>query len=182
MPWRDRSHAGVSVTTDSAIGLPAVYRCQSINSDIVSSLPISTYVKQGTGRGPGKVPVWVDSPNDEMSFPEFLGQLQTSLEQDGNAFALKAATPRRGARRPLSAGPAGGTGGRAKTSSSSTSSQQLGGEEARIEANEMLHIRGFTLPGALRGSSPIIGHERGYRAGPGRSSSSAPSSSGRAPR
>lgn len=155
MPWVNQSHAGVSVTSDTAMGLPAVYRCQAINSDIVSTLPISTYAKQGAGRLPAKMPTWAESPNDDMDFHELLGQLQTSLEQDGNAFALKAVTPQ-GALAGLY--PVDPRAVRIERENNRLVYwvQQLAGAEARVEANEMLHIRGFTLPGQVRGQSPIL--------------------------
>jgi HK97 family phage portal protein len=152
--FRNATHSGVGVTSDTAVGLPAVYRCQSINSDVVSTLPLTTRLKRGTVTLPYDPPSWAKSPNDDMDFPEFLGQVQTSLEQDGNAFALKAST-RTGRLEGLY--PLNPNAVRVEREGDLIVYyvRQYGGEEARVMANEMLHIRGFTRPGDVRGVSPI---------------------------
>lgn len=152
---QNRSAAGVAVTQESAMALPAVYRCMSLNADTVSTLPIDTLRKAGDSHVSYPKPRWMESPNDEMEFGEFVGQMQASLEADGNAFALKASTKsgQLAGLYPLNPGavrvernPAGGL---------LYLVSQFGGEQATVYANEMLHIRGFTPAGEIRGVSPI---------------------------
>ena len=156
MPWANICKSGVSVDSDTAVGLPAVYRCQSINSDIVSTLPIGTYTKRNGARAHYDPPAWVDRPNDDMDLSELLGQLQTSLEQDGNAFALKGTT-RTGALAALY--PLDPRVVRVERENEKVVyyvQQSTGAEAGPLMPNEVLHIRGFTIPGQLRGVSPIL--------------------------
>jgi HK97 family phage portal protein len=153
----NRSHAGVSVTRDSAMGLPAVYRCQSLNADTVATMPMGTYRKQGKNRIDYPAPRWMENPNDDMDLSEVVGQLQTSLEQDGNGFALKAVTNggQLAGLYPLNPS-AVDVMKDANTGERYYEVAQAGGQKAIVRANEMLHIRGFTMPGQLRGLSPIL--------------------------
>jgi HK97 family phage portal protein len=150
-----KTAAGVSVTQTTAMGLPAVYRCISLNADTIASTPIHTMRRVGGKRVSYPQPRWMESPNDWMDFSEFLGQMQASLEADGNAFALKATTSNGhlAGLFPLNPGavqierlPGGGL---------AYDVAQEDGTAIRIYANEMLHIRGFTPAGEVRGISPI---------------------------
>jgi len=97
----------------------------------------------------------MESPNDMMDFGEFLGQMQDSLEADGNAFALKAAT-----KSGLLAGlyplnPESVKVEHQPDGKLAYDISQTNDVPIRVYANEMLHIRGHTPAGEVRGISPI---------------------------
>lgn len=151
----NRTVAGVTVTQESAISLPVVYRCRSLNADTVASTPIDCLRRTDRGRTPYPAPRWMESPNDIMNFGEFLGQMQDSLEADGNAFALKASTAGGQLAGLYPLNPASVQVERLPTGALAYDVAQGDGTGERVFANEMLHIRGFTPAGAVRGISPI---------------------------
>lgn len=151
----NRTAAGVSVTQESALGLPAVYRCRSINADTVSSTPLDCMKKTDSGRASYPKPRWMESPNDMMEFGEFVGQMQDSLEADGNAYALRAVTSGGQLAGLYPLNPALVTPERLPSGRLAYDIAQTNDVPTRVHANEMLHIRGFTPAGEVRGISPI---------------------------
>ena len=154
--YADATHAGMRVTEESSTCLPAVYRCVSLNADTVSSMPVDVLTKKGKKVMPYTEPVWFQRPNAEQDFGAFISQAQASLELDGNAFILKVSS--RSGRlvglhvlapsavdvdRPVD------TGRRVYKVRTADGGEQLYADTA------ILHIQGFTLPGGLRGLSPI---------------------------
>lgn len=152
----NKVHAGVSVTHDTALSLPAVYRCWSLNSDTVATTPIDVIHRTANNRRqPATLPPWLAQPNDDMDLCEFLGQAQASLEADGNAMAIKAVT-RNGqlaALYPLN--PLMVDVERDADKRIVYDVRQDDGTAIRLQANEVWHVKAFTMPGALRGLSPI---------------------------
>ena len=151
----NKTAAGVAVTQESAIGLPVVYRCRSLNADMVSSTPLNCFRRTEKGRVPYPTPRWMESPNDMMDFGEFIGQMQDSLEADGNAFALKAATAGGQLAGLFPLNPTAVDVERLPSGELAYDIAQDNGPRKRVYANEMLHIRGFTPAGEVRGVSPI---------------------------
>lgn len=151
----NKTAAGVAVTQDSAIDLPVVYRCRSLNAETVSSTPLDCLRRTDKGRVPYAKPRWMESPNEMMNFGELLGQMQDSLEADGNAFALKATIPGGQLAGLYPLNPLAVEVERLSTGALAYDVAQGDGTRERVYANEMLHIRGFTPAGAIRGISPI---------------------------
>jgi len=150
------TYAGVSVTQDTSVNLPAVYRCVSLNAEVVSSLPIDFLVKRGGNRIAYEEPLWYRHPNDEQDFAQFLGQIQASLELDGNAFILKAVTASGRLDSLYVLAPSAVIVERSKATGEIVYRVQKTNNQVGVfGANEVLHIPAFTLPGALRGLSPI---------------------------
>lgn len=83
--------AGVSVTTDTAESISAVYACVAAISETVGSLPL--YVYKRTEKGREKAPrhplykLLHDTPNDYQTALEFREQLQRHVLLRGNAYA-----------------------------------------------------------------------------------------------
>lgn len=152
--------AGVQVDQSSAMTLPAVYRCVSLNAETIASLPTDCLARREDRREPYSAPFWLSQPNPEYTWPEMVQEVQTGLEIDGNAFILKVSTE----------------GGRLvelwhlapKAVTVRRMSEVRGrplvydidanGEKLTVGANAMLHIKAFTLPRQLRGISPIAYH------------------------
>lgn len=152
------SAAGVNVTQDTALRLPVVYRCVALNSETIGALPVDTLRRVGAVRMETTPPVWVDSPNDEQTWQEFITMAQLSLELDGNGFLLKASTPAGKLAALYVMAPSAVTVKRelvAGKRSTLYEVAQTSGPPKVLGANEVVHIRGLTMPGATRGISPI---------------------------
>ena len=151
----NKSHAGVSVTQETAVTLGSVYRCVSLNSDVVSCVPVGCERKAGNKRLDYPKPQWMESPNDDMDWGQFLGQMQASIELDGNAFALKASAPGGQLAGLYPLAPAAVMVGRDADGNKAYRVKKTDGSEEEYPAEAILHVPGFTLPGAMRGLSPI---------------------------
>ncbi len=151
----NKTYAGVSVTQENATALPAVYRCVTLNADTVASLPIDCKRRVGETRANYPAPRWMQSPNDYQDFPELIGQLQASLEMDGNAFALKYSDNSGRLAGMYALAPTAVKVGRDENERLVYRISQTNKPDIEVQANAILHIRGFTLPGAVRGLSPI---------------------------
>ncbi|MEN6547764.1 MAG: phage portal protein, partial [Armatimonadia bacterium] len=152
--WPAPTYAGIDVTEDSAVMLPSVYRCWSLNAETISSLPVDIMAKRGAERVPYQEPMWVRSPNDMQDWGQFICQAQLSYEADGNTFILKASDD------------AGRLVGlyvlapRAVTPKLLPDGRrifevQTGGHTELYASTAVVHIQGLTPPGQLRGLSPI---------------------------
>ena len=83
--------AGVSVNTDSALGISAVYACVRILAESVASLPLKLYQKRGDERRESpENPLYrllKEEPNAAQTSFEFREMLQGHLGLRGNAYA-----------------------------------------------------------------------------------------------
>lgn len=145
-------YAGVSVTQDNAVNLPAVYKCVSLNAETISSLPIDVYTKRGDERITRDTPAWLRDPNPFQTTAEFIAMTQVSLDLAGNAYWLKA-----------SAGDQL-VGLSVLAPSAVQPELREGRVYYRVEmangadllpASAIVHLRGLTLPGTIVGLSPI---------------------------
>ena len=150
-PYTD---AGVQVSQDTAVNLPAIYRCVALNTETVASLPVDILVKRGDRRVKYTEPSWFQHPNPDQDWGQFLGQVQASLELDGNAFVLKVVTAT-GKLIDLRVLPPTSVSVSRVDSRIIYQIPRADGSSRTLGQNEVLHITGFTLPGALRGLSPI---------------------------
>jgi HK97 family phage portal protein len=82
--------AGVSVNEHSALGLSAVYRCVSLISGSIASLPMRTIRTNGDGTTT-RSNSWLDNPAGplDMTPHEFVESAVLHLLLHGNVFALK---------------------------------------------------------------------------------------------
>jgi HK97 family phage portal protein len=79
----------MDVNQSTALRLIAVYACVRLISDTVASLPARAYRKQGDERKEvSRPPSWLDMPNVETTWFEFVERCLSSLNLDGNAFVL----------------------------------------------------------------------------------------------
>lgn len=150
--------AGVSITQDTALALPVVYSCINLNSQVIASLPVDCFAKRDDEQVPYPEPFWLTSPNDEQDWGEFIAQILVSRYKDGNAFVLKAAAPNGKLSSMYVMNPAATVPKRAVVGGKHVivyESTTAAGNKVELAANEVLHIKGLTLPGHLRALSPI---------------------------
>jgi HK97 family phage portal protein len=152
MVWRNWGTGAVS--TDSAMRLSAVFACLRLLSEAISTLPVDTFIRfQGTRRAWRPRPAYLSFQPPQGSRIDYFSQLMLSLLTDGNAFV---ATPRDEVGVPLDLiviDPV-------RMSLDKVEGRlryRLDGRDDQ-EFNprwDLMHIRGMTLPGHLRGLSPI---------------------------
>jgi HK97 family phage portal protein len=150
--------AGVVITERTATTLPVAYRCIQIHCETISSMPVSCVRKVGEDRETYPSPKWVERPNDDQDWGEFIAQGQFSYEVNGNTFILKATTER------------GGIAGLYILNPGKTQPRRVVYEGRHITVfdvclddgttktllpNEVIHLKGMVPPGSLRGLSPI---------------------------
>lgn len=81
--------AGVPVNQDQAQRLSVVWRCIDLISGTLAGLPAEVVRKDGDIRTPvARPPGWLEYPNPETNWMEYVERLLESLLLDGNAFVL----------------------------------------------------------------------------------------------
>jgi HK97 family phage portal protein len=88
LPWNGRSHTGMTVTNEKALGLTAAYRGVTLIASLIASLPIDIYEKRAGQRvdvaGPSNSTLWA-RPNPEMTRQTFW-EAVVGQEVLGNGF------------------------------------------------------------------------------------------------
>lgn len=145
------THAGIAVSQETAMRLAAVYSCVTLISDTIASLPLHTYRSADGLRVSTAPPAWVARPNPLQARFCTVQQVLAGLLLDGNAYLyllrnasgavaeLHPLHPSRVVPRLLDNG---------------TIEYLVDGREM-LSASELLHISAFTMPGQIRGISPI---------------------------
>lgn len=146
--------SGVVVTSESALRVMAVYACVRLIAETIAALPLHVYEGDGPVRTVVKAAedryIW-DAPNVEMTRQVFWEQIIASALLDGNAFIL---TLRNGLGTISEIWPLDpNTINPRRASSGELVFEQWSGPTLTMD--DITHIPAFTLPGRLRGLSPI---------------------------
>ncbi len=149
MVWN--AYSGPVVSADSAMRLSAVFACLRLLSEAISTLPLDTFTRDAGTRKPFRPrPAYLSFQPPLGSRIDYLSQIMLSLLTDGNAFV---ATPRDALGVPTDL---------IVLDPTMVSVDRVAGEvRYRIRnqpidmPNDLMHIKGMTLPGHLRGLSPI---------------------------
>ncbi len=148
--------AGIEVSRDKALRMGAVWSCVRLLSEDVATLPVQTFTRSGDTRSEVPKPVWMRRPNAEFTWTEVVQQLMTGLLTDGNG---PWEVVRDRSTRPVEVWPRDPQTVEAERDSSGRARFRViprdGATSYTVEPENMLYVRGFTLPGALRGLSPI---------------------------
>jgi HK97 family phage portal protein len=149
MVWT--AYQGGAVTADASMRLSAVFACLRLLSEAICTLPLDTFMRRNGTRQPYRPrPAYLSFQPEQGSRIDYLSQVMLSLLTDGNAFV---ATPRDSLGVPydlivldpclVSVDRVGGE-----------TRYRIGGRPVDMP-NDLMHIKGMTLPGQLRGLSPI---------------------------
>lgn len=147
--------SGERVTTDSALGVSTAWACIGLISDDVSTVPVDSFIRSEGVRRPYRPrPTWLDFATGPWRKIDVLGQVGVSLLIEGNAYLATYRDP---------------TGrivwidvldpNRVEPKRVSTTEIRCsidGGEP--LSALDVLPIRGMTLPGEIKGCSPVEYH------------------------
>lgn len=151
------TQSGVYVDQQTALTLPAVYRCVSLNAQTIASLPVDVFARRGDNwREPYPEPPWLQNPSAEYDWMQFIQEVQTGLELDGNAFLLKIVSD--DGRRLvglLHLAPQMVEVRRNRTTGELEYVVQTDSGSRVYSASQVVHIKAFTTPRSLRGLSPI---------------------------
>lgn len=141
----DLTSAAQRVDSNSAMGLLSVYGCVQLITDSIATLPVDVLV----GRDPEALPAWLETPSP-LDRVDLFSAILTSLLLEGNAFVAVGRTSR-------------GAVGTLDVLAPHRVHVELEGPtntptftiDSKPAPMEILMIRGLTLPGQVRGVSPV---------------------------
>lgn len=150
--------AGVDVNTTTAEGISAVYACVAAISETVGSLPLDVYRDTDQGREKAKshplYKILHDTPNNYQTALEFREQMQRHVLLRGNAFAEIVWNPNGSVKALLPMHPDSVTVLRSSQGNLLYEHVDRNGNQRRLLADEVLHLRYHSDDGIL-GRSPI---------------------------
>jgi HK97 family phage portal protein len=150
--------AGVDVNTTTAEGISAVYACVAAISETVGSLPLDVYRNTDDGREKAKThPLYKllhDAPNNYQTAMEFREQMQRHVLLRGNAYAEIVWNPNGSVKALLPMHPDSVTVLRSSNGNLIYEHADKNGNQRRLLADEVLHLRYHSDDGIL-GRSPI---------------------------
>lgn len=151
-----QTEAGVKVNSSTATSLSAVYASWRIISEGVSTLPRDSMRRiNGLPKPFRPRPAWLDYPNAWDTWIDFMGQTVVSLLADGNAFVLVTWADNGTIEDLVVLDPKSvEVVSRGLYNVNGTVLQGVTKNGLRAPV-EILHLKGMTAPGALRGMNPI---------------------------
>ena len=142
------------ISYDTALGIPALYRCVNLIADSIGSLPLVAY-RQGDRVRPQ--PAILTMPDRTMTRMDMIASTVMSLLIDGNAYWLLGDRDELGyPRQAVLLAPDAVNIRTAQNGA--TIAYQVAGQVYQPE--DVLHIRGLTFPGSVKGMSVIEHHRR----------------------
>lgn len=149
MVWQPGPSAGGA---GSAMRLSAVWACLRLLVDAISTLPLDTYERQSGTRVPYRPrPAYLDFAAPGLSRVQYLTQVVLSLLTDGNAFV---ATPRDKLGAPVALVVLDPTKVTVRRNDRTRQPEYVVGDKVYGQL-DIMHIIGMTMPGGIRGLSPI---------------------------
>lgn len=146
--------SGVTVTQESGMRVMAVFACVRIIAETIASLPVKTFNGEGADRAELKLPseqyIWGE-PNPEHTKQVFWEQTIGAALVDGNSFTNTART-RAGTIGELY--PVNPNTVHIERTKAGDLAYEVAGDKTHTRET-MIHIPAFSLPGQLRGLSPI---------------------------
>jgi HK97 family phage portal protein len=137
----------ISVTETSLLSIPAAYRCVQIIADSIASLPVHAV---RNGRELADTPSILFDPSPGESRVDTVAALVTSLVMTGNAYALVAERDRNGFAQSIVVLSPDAVNVR---QDAGLVTYTIGGNE--YDSEDVVHVRGMTLPGHIRGLGPL---------------------------
>jgi len=94
----NRTLAGVNINQDNALAIGAVYASVRLISDVISTLPLDTFVNTNDQRVAFPMPAWLVDPEPDLSVTraDHIQMVLVSMLLDGNAFVRKLRNPNTG--------------------------------------------------------------------------------------
>lgn len=152
VPTRPRSVASVNVDAGSAMRASAVWACLRLRADLLSTMPVGTYRRQGNIDQPMQgAPLFIQNPaGDKFGVEDWLYQTQIDLDRFGNCYGIVD----RGANGLIrTVTPIAASSVRIKGKGAVITAYNIDG--ADYAPSDVWHERQFPLPGSPVGLSPI---------------------------
>lgn len=144
----------LNVSYDTSLSIPAVYRCVNLISDSIGALPLVAY-REGDRVRPQ--PAILTQPDRTMTRMDMIASTVMSLVMDGNAYWLLGDRDELGY--PRQAVLLAPDAVHIETAQNgATIAYRVAGQVYQPE--DILHIRGLTFPGSVKGMSVIDHHRR----------------------
>jgi len=140
------------ISSATSLGIPALWRCTQLISDTIGSLPLAAF-RDGRRLAPN--PSILQQPDRMSTRVDMLSSTVASLLIDGNAFWLLGDRDALGY--PRQAVLLATDAVQIRTEGPAVYYQVAG---QVYDAEDVLHIRGLTMPGSVRGLSIIEHHKR----------------------
>lgn len=153
--WPTPTYAGTEVTQTTAATIPAVYRCWNLNSNVVSTLPVDFGTKRAGKRTSVAPPFWYELPNSFQDWGQYISQVELSCESDGNAFILKSSTQQGKLSGLYPLNPEAVEPFLTVDDRVAYEVKKRDGSVEVFPSTAIIHIRGLTPAGSLRGLSPV---------------------------
>lgn len=147
--------AGVTVTREAALRTSAVFACVRLLSEDVATLPVQTFRRDGARRRPVPRPPWMSRPNPEFTWVEVMQQAMAGLLTDGNG-PIEIVRDRFA--EPVELWPRDPQTVHMERDGSGNPLWRVvphSGQSYTLPWENLLYLRGFTLPGQSKGLSPI---------------------------
>jgi len=150
----------LNVGRDRAMQLATVWACIKIRAEEIGGLPVDVVERVGPARVQKPLPTWLQRPNPETTRFELFERTSASIDHDGNAFWY-VERDRLGRIAEVWVVPP--TAVEVYRDPPKRKGDPPGPKQFRIDkqeytADDIVHISGFTLPGKLRGISPLDQH------------------------
>lgn len=141
--------SGMSITHETAMTMSAVYACVRLISDDIASMPVNVYQRYPGARYERAKPSWMVKPNSETLWHELVQQVITSVLMDGNAYISVV-------RNSFGVGELWVLDPRTVSPVRDPRTNALVYIlDSSRKVDDLLHIRGITLPGRVKGLSPV---------------------------
>lgn len=148
-----RNTTGQIVSTDTALRLAAVYGAVSIIADALSTTPIDVYRKRGGLREELDTPPLLNLPSGTTEPVEWLAMVFASVLLRGNTYGIKDNFDPLGYPREIHLWHPDDVTVQHTSVDDFRPLYRFGGRE--IDRRLVFHMKGFCLPGALEGLSPV---------------------------
>lgn len=143
------AYTGMSVSHESAMTMSAVYACVGLISEDIAAMPIDKFQRYPSARYSRPPSSWMRRPNTDMEWEDLIQQTVAAILMDGNGYLypINDRTGRVAELWPLDP----------RTVDVVKPDGKLTYVVGRtpLPAKRIIHIRGVTLPGALKGLSVI---------------------------
>ena len=143
----------LSVTNNSSLTIPTVYACVQLISDSIGSLPFHSYRR---GELVQPTPRLLEQPDPTSTRIDTLSSIVTSLLLAGNAYCLLGDRDSLGY--PQTAIPLNPDVVSVRTTQTGAIEYQVNG--VAVPFDDIMHVRGMTLPGAMQGLGVVTATRR----------------------
>lgn len=152
--------AGVDVTPTRAMSHAAVWACVRARAEDVAKCPARVVEYQGNTRLRRESPPWLQQPNPELTSFELFELTTSSLDTDGNAFwhVSKDRLGRVAEVWPLPPEAVHVWRDPPKKDQAYVNPKRFTYCNEDYDLDQIVHFKGFSLPGRLRGLNPIQQH------------------------